>query len=800
MLGYPFIALDNGTYLRLDTTNGPLTGDLGTESLTPTTNSFYNLGSDSFHWLRFWSDHAEIVRVAGAGTLASNIGLRSSALGCTVLAVATAAATLDAGNLAGSVTTNLAAAAWAAFPGDTATIEMLGTSGTNFGSAVTIQGPGAATGRITFINGASGSMNFGSCLPESTTPAIISIEGDGVFNFGNCRTDGGTITLSGATSVNFGTLLGGTLTIGGESSFNMGTVEGGATMTIGGDGSYNLARIGVGTLNIAGDGCFNVGAIEDSGSTITLSGNKAQSLMSVTGGADVSVSGGTVSTFCRGLATAAATIALTASGTSVLGYYLGRAVTNVTASAVGASITGTVDLTAATSTPGTVTMTANAIGANILGTIATAAAGLGASTMTAGGVGASLFGAISLEGTATATMNSSGVGSLTAGACLSGSISTTGDGGFTQAYTSGGGTVLVSGLAAKAITACTITGTGTAAVTSSGTGNVVIGYCRILSGAAATAALTTGVAVGSILIGTVSGGGGVDTTIRSSAQGSIVIAYAARSGATPSLVEATATAAIIIGAANAGTLSATQTGAYVRAYVTGGGTVTSTNSGAEASGRCIGGTITSGGLASLATGYAPTSTTISSTGNASIAQGDATGGNISATVANAIQFGPGTNSVVSSLQVGDSAGGTGVWLLGGGVPGAPVNGQLWKTVTTNRMTIQSAGQTINLYRQSAYTLTYATATTTHAARTAVTLTGNAGGTGNTAMVAVPDPADTPITADALRDDLVANVLPVIRDDLDDLRLQLNALKVDADNTAQLLNQLILDFRVINLVS
>lgn len=31
------------------------------------------------------------------------------------------------------------------------------------------------------------------------------------------------------------------------------------------------------------------------------------------------------------------------------------------------------------------------------------------------------------------------------------------------------------------------------------------------------------------------------------------------------------------------------------------------------------------------------------------------------------------------------------------------------------------------------------------------------------LAAIPDPADTPLTADALRDDLVANVLPKIRD-------------------------------------
>lgn len=54
------------------------------------------------------------------------------------------------------------------------------------------------------------------------------------------------------------------------------------------------------------------------------------------------------------------------------------------------------------------------------------------------------------------------------------------------------------------------------------------------------------------------------------------------------------------------------------------------------------------------------------------------------------------------------------------------------------------------------------------------LTGTVG-TANGAMVAVPNPTDTPATADALRDDLVANVLPVINDDLADLQAKVNGI-------------------------
>jgi hypothetical protein len=40
----------------------------------------------------------------------------------------------------------------------------------------------------------------------------------------------------------------------------------------------------------------------------------------------------------------------------------------------------------------------------------------------------------------------------------------------------------------------------------------------------------------------------------------------------------------------------------------------------------------------------------------------------------------------------------------------------------------------------------------------------------------PNPADAPASADSLRDDLVANVLPVLRNDLADLTAKLNAVR------------------------
>jgi len=59
----------------------------------------------------------------------------------------------------------------------------------------------------------------------------------------------------------------------------------------------------------------------------------------------------------------------------------------------------------------------------------------------------------------------------------------------------------------------------------------------------------------------------------------------------------------------------------------------------------------------------------------------------------------------------------------------------------------------------------------HAAQANVT--GTAGGATNGAMEAIADPADAPATADALRDDLVANALPSIRNNIDEVRILAN---------------------------
>lgn len=119
--------------------------------------------------------------------------------------------------------------------------------------------------------------------------------------------------------------------------------------------------------------------------------------------------------------------------------------------------------------------------------------------------------------------------------------------------------------------------------------------------------------------------------------------------------------------------------------------------------------------------------------------------------------------------------------------------------------LKHTGSTAGFYnatpaaRPAAYTQTYATATRTHAARTTAALADSVAGTVGTTLAAVPDPADTPATADALRDDLVANVLPKIRNALSSLADQINKGRTDDQNTSQLANSILDDLQTLGLL-
>ncbi|MFM9964448.1 MAG: hypothetical protein ACKV2Q_24865 [Planctomycetaceae bacterium] len=102
-------------------------------------------------------------------------------------------------------------------------------------------------------------------------------------------------------------------------------------------------------------------------------------------------------------------------------------------------------------------------------------------------------------------------------------------------------------------------------------------------------------------------------------------------------------------------------------------------------------------------------------------------------------------------------------------------------------------------KRSAYTQTFATADKTHANPTATALTDNTAGTATTTLEAMANPTDTPATADILRDDLVANLLPAIRNNFADLAASNNALIVDLADAKALINSLIDDLQALGLV-
>lgn len=60
-----------------------------------------------------------------------------------------------------------------------------------------------------------------------------------------------------------------------------------------------------------------------------------------------------------------------------------------------------------------------------------------------------------------------------------------------------------------------------------------------------------------------------------------------------------------------------------------------------------------------------------------------------------------------------------------------------------------------------------------------------GGTVADALAAIPDPADSPASADALRDDLVANALPKIRNALSSLAAKWNTFRTNARSSGVL---------------
>jgi hypothetical protein len=299
-------------------------------------------------------------------------------------------------------------------------------------------------------------------------------------------------------------------------------------------------------------------------------------------------------------------------------------------------------------------------------------------------------------------------------------------------------------------------GTGAVTFRATGTGSLAQGAIEVIgSGAVTLEAIGTGAFAGGICFA---------GTLRASGAGSVAYGYV--TGTT-------------------GQLLSGGFGSFAHGAVDGTGSVINANgNGAFAGGYCPNGNMGATASGAFAHGLCAGGNFLSATAAGAFAVGDSTSGNILATAANSAQFGVGTNAVATSLQVGNAGTSTGVWLVGSGVPGAPVDGQIWKTVTTNIVSARSAGQTINLFRQAAYTQTFPTADKTHAARLSQLLTDSTGGTADTTCVAIAGTGDD------------AN----INNNFADIIAQITAIRADLADTAEVVNSIIDDLQVINLVA
>lgn len=118
--------------------------------------------------------------------------------------------------------------------------------------------------------------------------------------------------------------------------------------------------------------------------------------------------------------------------------------------------------------------------------------------------------------------------------------------------------------------------------------------------------------------------------------------------------------------------------------------ITPNGTGSFAQGAVGNGSITTNGQGAFAQGIA-TNANIQADGAGSFAQGNASGTSIIASAANSVQFGPGTNALADSLQVGSA----GLRLKGtAGAPAAPQNGDIW--VAGGFVYIQSNGVAVQI--------------------------------------------------------------------------------------------------------
>jgi len=173
----------------------------------------------------------------------------------------------------------------------------------------------------------------------------------------------------------------------------------------------------------------------------------------------------------------------------------------------------------------------------------------------------------------------------------------------------------------------------------------------------------------------------------------------ARAGFTTGL-QATGEGSFVQGSARSGVsvsanpiITASGVGSFAQGRAN-NGIITASNNGAFAQGSADGNSvILASGIGSFAHGEARSTNSITASGRGAFAVGTANTGPISASAANAFQFGPGVNALADSLQIGNA----GIRFKGtAGAPAAPQNGDFWVNggfiyARSNGVSIQIAG-------------------------------------------------------------------------------------------------------------
>lgn len=245
-------------------------------------------------------------------------------------------------------------------------------------------------------------------------------------------------------------------------------------------------------------------------------------------------------------------------------------------------------------------------------------------------------------------------------------------------YSTGAARILNVGGGSLAMGSAFSYGAGNALINVTGPGSFTCAYAYTGYGGGAKNHTLLNSGIGSFLGGYSYGVGQIDIT--SSAQGSFCQGFWACANTNGfSIMRATGAGAFAQGAvannaAVTSTIEATGDGGFAQGHIAGSGRITASGDGSFAQGRATGGGFIEATQAgTFAHGLASVND-VRATANGSFAVGDATSGDIIASGVNSCQFGPGTNALADTVQIGNA----GIRFKGtAGAPGALQNGDVW---------------------------------------------------------------------------------------------------------------------------